>query len=232
MERDPHPGSRGRCDEWLDPAAVPRLIIAWTACERLAEQSRRVCDNQWRTMPLFQLVTIALGVSADAFAVAVSQGLALQRFMRSGALKIAFTFAFFQMFMPVIGWLFGSQLGGLFSSYSTWVAAGLLVLVGGHMLIEAIREGDDDGDTPVQLSWAKLLTLGVATSIDAFAVGVSLSLMDAPLVLAVALIGIATFSISYLGVYLGHRVGSRFQRPAEIAGGVVLIAIAIWFILE
>ena len=187
------------------------------------------------------MLLLALGVSADAFAVAVGKGLGMRRLERTVALRIAVTFGVFQALMPVIGWLLGSQLARYISAFDHWVAFGLLAFVGGRMILAAIREeGDEYDDTGVThgtrgtvvLPTRELLVLGIATSIDALAVGIGFAFLKVDVPVACLLIGVTTALLSALGVWVGHRAGARFRRPAEVVGGVVLIAIGTRILLQ
>lgn len=180
---------------------------------------------------------IAVGVSADAFAVALGKGLALRGRITSRAVLIAGAFGLAQAVMPVLGWLLGSSFAAAMTAFDHWVAFGLLVAVGGKMLWEALRAEDaphgaaaaDDSD---HLSLRELLVLAVATSIDALAVGVSLAFFDVAIWGAALVIGATTFTLSFVAVVAGHRIGRRFQGPAEVAGGVILILIGVRILAE
>lgn len=186
-------------------------------------------------MTVWTLLLIALGTSADAFAVALGRGLHLPTLTAVRVGLIALVFGAFQAGMPLLGWLLGSTFAESISGVDHWIAFGLLALVGGKMLWEAFHPDDADedtsGDTDV-LDLKVLLVLGVATSIDALAVGVSLSFVAVSIGWAVLLIGVVTALVSAAGVVIGHRVGIRWGRPAEIVGGVVLILIGVSIVLE
>ncbi|ROQ30285.1 putative Mn2+ efflux pump MntP [Frondihabitans sp. PhB188] len=171
------------------------------------------------------LVLIAVGVSADAFAVALTKGLHLRHFRLSQALVIAAVFGVFQAVMPLIGWFLGSQFARYISSFDHWIAFGLLLLIGGKMIWEAVRGQDDHEKDTDRIGMRELLLLGLATSIDALAVGVSFAFVPVSIGGAVALIGAVTFVFALAGVAIGRRVGARFGRPAEIVGGVVLVLV-------
>ena len=177
-------------------------------------------------MSTWTVLLVALGVSADAFAVAVTQGLRMRRPQVRAALTIAVTFGSFQAAMPLAGYLLGSQLERFITELDHWIAFGLLVLIGLRMLREALHgEGEDTARGGYVLAWGPLLALAVATSIDALAVGIGMAFLEINIVAAVALVGVITFAVSLIGVLLGYRAGTRFRRPAELAGGVILILI-------
>ena len=176
-------------------------------------------------MSFWALFLIALGVSADAFAVALTKGLHMRRFDLRNAVVIAVTFGLFQAVMPLVGWVLGSQFAAYIRDFDHWIAFALLALVGGKMLWEAFSSHADDEKDFDRLDPKQLLVLALATSIDALAVGVTLAFVDVSIVGAVALIGVTTLVLAFVGVVVGRRVGARFGKPAEIAGGVILILI-------
>jgi putative Mn2+ efflux pump MntP len=183
-------------------------------------------------MALGTLLLIALGVSADAFAVAVGKGLGLRRLQLRTALRIAVLFGLFQGVMPLVGWLLGSQLERWITSVDHWIAFGLLALVGGRMVHEALAGGDEPAEAASGLGWRELLVLAVATSIDALAVGISFAFLDVDVLAAAGLIALVTFVVCLAGVYVGSRAGARLRGPAEVAGGLVLIAIGLRILLD
>ena len=184
-------------------------------------------------MGFAELLLIAVGLSMDAFAVSVCKGLGMRRLNLRVALVLAFLFGVFQAGMPVIGWLLGSQFLWLIEPVDHWIAFGLLGFIGGKMILDAVRgEQEDDGGTVDRVAWGEFLMLAVATSIDALAVGISFAALSVEIVPSVALIGIVTFALSLVGVMVGHVFGSRFERPAQLAGGVVLVLIGVKVLLE
>ena len=179
------------------------------------------------------LFLLATGVSADAFAVALGKGLQLRSQVVARALLIGVLFGVAQAVMPFLGWLLGSTFAARIAPFDHWVAFGLLAAVGGKMLWEALRSDAGEAEESVDdVSVHELVVLAVATSIDALAVGVSFAFLDIEVWVAVLVIGLTTFALSFLAVLLGHRVGTRFQRPAEIIGGVVLILIGAQIVAQ
>ena len=176
------------------------------------------------------LLLIAVGVSADAFAVAAARGVTIRRGTIAPALAIAVTFGAFQAVMPLLGWLVGVRVAGAIDRVDHWIAFGLLAAVGVRMVREAFSGEEDDGYS--RLGLRELLVLGVATSIDALAVGLSLAFVPVNIVLAVTVIGVTTFCFSLLGVRLGQRSGTRFGTAAEVVGGVVLIGIGLHVLVD
>lgn len=178
------------------------------------------------------LLLVAFGVSADAFAVALAEGLQLRRRVVRNAVVIAAAFALFQVGMPLIGWSIGTLFAGTITAVDHWVAFVLLAALGGKMLWEALRTPAGEPDAPKSLDLKRLLVLSFATSVDALAVGISFAFLDVNIWAAVTLVGATTLVLSAAAVLIGHRVGARFQKPAELAGGVVLIAIGTQVLLE
>ncbi|MDO9457114.1 manganese efflux pump MntP family protein [Nocardioides sp.] len=183
-------------------------------------------------MSLTTLFLIALGVSADAFAVALGKGLTTRRLRPGYAVALALTFGLFQAGMPVLGWLLGIGLRDYVTEVDHWIAFVLLGLIGVNMIREALSDDEDEEGDDGRIPLRELLVLGVATSIDALAVGITLAFVDVSIVGAAALIGVVTFALSLVGVYLGHRAGARFRGPAEVVGGLILIGIGTKILLD
>jgi manganese efflux pump family protein len=182
-------------------------------------------------MELLTTAFIALGLSMDAFAVAISCTIRTGRLQLRQALRIAGAFGGFQAMMPVLGWLAGAQLRGLIRNLDHWLAFFLLAAIGARMIYEATKPGC--AGQQVDLFQLKvLLTLAVATSIDALVVGFSLAFLDTPIVKVALIIGVITFFMVLLGVHLGRKFGCYFGKKMEILGGVVLIAIGIKILIE
>lgn len=174
---------------------------------------------------------IAIGLAMDAFAVSISGGTALREGRLRWALIIGALFGGFQAGMPVLGWLGGTTLTGFTEAYAPWIAFLLLTLIGGKMLVEALR-GDGEAAPFSAGSAATLILLAVATSIDALAVGVSFAVLDAPILLPAVTIGIVTFAFCAGGVLLGGVLGRTAGRKAGIAGGVILVGIGLRILLD
>jgi putative Mn2+ efflux pump MntP len=168
----------------------------------------------------------------DAVAVSVSSGIARGRASWREAFLMAAVFGAFQAVMPAIGYAGGALLGGFIAAYDHWVAFTLLGLVGGHMMLESRASAEEAKSPSNPFAWRALLVLGVATSIDALAVGISLALIDVPPLLAIAVIGLTTFVLCVPAVRLGARLGARFSQRAEFIGGAVLIAIGTRILIE
>lgn len=185
-------------------------------------------------MGAVELFLIGVGLSMDAFAVAVCKGLSMRRIDWGYAVAIAVAFGGFQALMPFLGWALGMQFAELIAPIDHWVAFVLLAFIGGKMLVEALRDDGCAGEGPPSErgKWVELLLLAVATSIDALAVGVTFAFLDVGIGRAVCIIGITTFCLSFLGVAVGNRFGSRFERRAQVVGGVVLVAIGVKILVE
>ncbi len=179
-------------------------------------------------LPTLVLIAVALGI--DAFAVSLSAGAYLVRANARQTFRLSFHFGLFQFFMPMLGWLAGAELADVIRRVDHWVAFGLLAFVGGKMIRESLHEGNLL-KKDVTRSWS-LVALSVATSIDALAVGFSLSLIGARIVFPAVLIGIVASLMSLLGVRLGERVSGLFGRRVEFVGGAVLIFIGVRIVLE
>lgn len=190
-------------------------------------------------MSFLTLIVTAIGLAADAFAVAVGRGMQWQRFAWKRAFAIALTFGAFHAVSPVIGWALGSVFADAITDIDHWVAFGLLAAIGGKMMWESARDfrNRDETASPQparsqQLRVGELVLLGLATSIDTMAVGISFALLGTSIVLAAALIGVITAGVSLAGVAVGHHAGHRMRGSAELIGGAVLIAIGVKILVE
>lgn len=181
-----------------------------------------------------ELLLIGVGLSMDAFAVSVCEGLGMSRLSIRQATVISLFFGGFQALMPLIGWVLGSQLADLITPIDHWIAFALLAFVGGKMLWDAFHEDDEQGEEAqdAKLDLKELIMLAIATSIDALAVGITFAFLQVAIVPSVAIIGVVTFMLSFVGVAVGHFFGARFEKPATIAGGVVLILIGVKTLFE
>ncbi len=182
-------------------------------------------------MQLSVVLFIAVGLSMDAFAVSVVAGSVYRELKVRHALRMALFFGGFQAVMPIIGFLAGRSLREYISAYDHWIAFGLLLFVGGKMIYESLKiEAAEKNLDPSNL--LVLLTLSVATSIDALAIGITLSMLTAGIVAAAAIIGLVTFTLSYAGILIGKRFGHFFESKIEILGGVILIAIGLKILVQ
>lgn len=183
-------------------------------------------------MGVVELVLMAVGLAMDAFAVSVCKGLGMRQLNVRVALVLAALFGLFQGGMPVIGWLLGTQLLWLIEPFDHWIAFGLLAFIGGKMIADAVKDEPEESGATDRVAWGEFLMLAVATSIDALAVGLSLAVLNVNIVLPAVVIGVITFVLSLAGVAVGHAFGSRYERSAQIVGGVVLILIGLKVLLE
>lgn len=185
-------------------------------------------------MDLLFVFFIGVGLSMDAFAVAVCKGLAVREFKWKYALITGLYFGVFQGLMPLLGFYLGGHFKRLIAPVDHWVAFILLSIIGLNMIREA-RKNEACPVYPEQdksFSFKAMLPLAVATSIDALAVGLTLAFLQADIYYAVILIGLTTFTISLAGVKIGHIFGMKFKAKAEVLGGVILIVIGTKTLLE
>lgn len=182
-------------------------------------------------LSLFELFLTAIGLSMDAFAVAICIGFALQKIRLQQALIIGLYFGLFQAGMPLLGYLLGSQLAGGIIAFSHWIAFFLLSFIGGQMMKKSFSkvEGIEE---EVSLRFAYMLPLALATSIDALAAGVSFAFLQVNVALAVSFIGIVTLLLSIAAVKIGSAFGTRCKSQAQLAGGIILILIGLKILLE
>ena len=185
-------------------------------------------------MGFFELFLIGIGLSMDAFAVAICKGLGMERINKRDTLLLALFFGGFQALMPLTGYLLGSRFASYIERWDHWIAFVLLAFIGGKMLWEAFTEDEDEGDNKnaERIDLGEYLILAIATSIDALAVGISFAALSVDIVPAVSLIGVTTFIFSVAGVAIGHTFGARYEKPATIVGGIVLILIGLKILLE
>lgn len=185
-------------------------------------------------MSLITIFLLAVALAMDAFAVSLSTGVTMCKMHLRHALRMAAFFGAFQALMPIAGWAVGRFAAKYVQAFDHWIAFVLLAVIGGKMVYEAMRAKDDPADTKKQdpHNVYILLTLAVATSIDAAAVGISLSFLNVDIIMPSIIIGVITFFISLLGTAIGCRVGDYFGSKVEIAGGLVLIGIGIKILVE
>jgi putative Mn2+ efflux pump MntP len=183
-------------------------------------------------MSIWQLIILAVGLSMDAFAVAVCKGLSVQKLHFRNAVIVGLYFGIFQAGMPLIGYFLGSTFSNLISQFDHWIAFILLGLIGGNMIRESFQKEEGCETCNAAFRVRDMLVLAVATSIDALAVGVTFAFLNVNIVPAVSIIGVITFTLSMLGVKIGHVFGNKYKAHAELFGGVVLILIGLNILLE
>ena len=182
-------------------------------------------------MDSLTIIVIAVGLAMDAFVVSIVSGGAYKQLRVRHALRMALFFGAFQAFMPLVGSLAGLTLRDYIAAYDHWIAFGLLAAVGGKMIYESFKIRSV-GQTQDPSNILVLLVLSVATSIDALAVGITLSLIAGSIITAVIVIGLITFALSYLGVYIGKKFGHFFESKMEALGGAILIGIGGKILIE
>ena len=186
-------------------------------------------------MTFIELFLIGVGLSMDAFAAAICQGLFMTRIKWGHALTVGLYFGGFQALMPFIGWMLGSQFADRIQQYDHWIAFILLVLIGGNMIREALSGDEEDAaqaETDLRLDHKKLFLMAIATSIDALAIGVTLAFLETAILPAIGIIGCTTFCISVAGVAVGCWFGARYKKRAEITGGAILVLLGVRILLE
>ncbi|MBN2049691.1 MAG: manganese efflux pump [Spirochaetales bacterium] len=182
-------------------------------------------------LDLITLLGIAVAVSMDALVVSIGNGFFMKEFRVSRALRIAFSFGFFQALMPLIGWLAGYSLAEFICAWDHWVAFALLVTIGVKMIWECRKVSSDTAVRDCS-GFSTLLLLSIATSIDALAVGVSFALLDTSIFYPITVIGIVTFIVCFAGVLAGSKMVRFHGAGLELTGGLILIAIGVKILLE
>ena len=191
-------------------------------------------------MQLWELFVIAVGLSMDAFAVAICKGLSVEKIKPHHTLLVGAWFGGFQALMPFLGYLLGTGFAQKIQSIDHWGAFVLLGLIGANMIKEALTDKEDDEKEATEHSGSdtygfgvkSMFPMAVATSIDALAVGVSFAFLQVQIVPAVTFIGVITFVLSALGVVIGNVFGARYKSKAELVGGIVLIGMGIKILVE
>ena len=181
-------------------------------------------------MTILELFILAVGLSMDAFAVAVCKGLAIGKINMKHALIVGLWFGGFQALMPLVGYLLGSSFAEYIAAVDHWIAMILLALIGVNMVRES-RDKDPEHADP-SLGFKTMLVMAVATSIDALAVGVTFAFLEVRILPAVSFIGVVTFLLSALGVKIGSIFGTKYKSKAELTGGVILILLGVKIFLE
>ncbi len=186
-------------------------------------------------MSFFEIFMIGVGLSMDAFAVAICKGLNMRKLDKGQTLVIALFFGGFQALMPFLGWLLGKQFESYITSFDHWIAFVLLAFIGGKMIWDVFK-GDDKDEVccraGARLDIKELFVLAIATSIDALAVGISFAFLQVNIGFAITWIGCTTFVLSAAGVFVGHKFGAKYEDKATVVGGVILILIGLKILLE
>jgi putative Mn2+ efflux pump MntP len=183
-------------------------------------------------LTFFELLFISIGLSADAFAVAVCKGLPIKKVNIKNAGIVGLYFGGFQALMPLIGYFLGIQFHSAIAAFDHWIAFGLLGFIGINMIKESKAPNDNKMDGDQCLDFNNMCILSIATSIDALAVGITFAFLQVNILPAVSFIGLVTFVLSMVGVKIGNVFGTKYKSRAELSGGLILIAIGVKILLE
>lgn len=180
-------------------------------------------------MGILEIALIGVGLAMDAFAVSICKGLSMKKLNLKKAIIIGLYFGIFQALMPTLGYFLGKGFENLVVSIDHWIAFVLLSFIGIGMIKEAFKDEEEIND---DISFKTMLILSIATSIDALACGITFAFLRVNIFLAVLLIGIITFTISVLGVYIGNKFGDKLEKKAKLLGGIILIGIGLKILIE
>ncbi|MFY9515016.1 MAG: manganese efflux pump MntP family protein [Dysgonamonadaceae bacterium] len=184
-------------------------------------------------MDTCSIIIIGIGLAMDCFAVSVSKGICVKKLSIIPTLTMAFLFGFFQAAMPLISYFAGLNFIGIIKKSDHWIAFGLLALIGGKMLFEGIRKQDTECEPEIHpFSFLKLISLAIATSIDALATGIIFVPYPQIIWKSIAIIGLTSFIFSISGMMIGIRLGKGFRLKAEVLGGIILIVIGLKILIE
>lgn len=181
-------------------------------------------------MDLFTLFILAVGLSMDAFAVSICKGLAIKKITLKEVTVVGLWFGGFQALMPAIGYLLGSTFKDKITAIDHWIAFILLGLIGANMIKESLSKEDESSSSSIKAK--EMFVLAIATSIDALAVGITFSFLNVNILFAVLFIGVTTFVLSAIGVKIGNIFGTKYKSKAELAGGIILIALGFKILIE
>ena len=181
---------------------------------------------------MIEILLISVSVAMDAFAVSIGKGLTVTRVRPVDVIKTALWFGGFQALFPLLGFFAANTFSKYVTAVDHWIIFALLAFIGGNMIREAFGEEEENSRETAQFDWGHMLPLAVACSIDAFAVGVSFAFMQVNIWFSVIVIGVVTGAFSAAGLYIGRVFGARWQKPAQIAGGAVLVLIGLKVLLE
>ena len=181
-------------------------------------------------MENFEIAAIGIGLAMDAFAVSVCKGLSMKKIKWKSVIIIALYFGIFQALMPVIGYFLGSTFSTIVESVDHWIAFILLSIIGGNMIKDSTDDEVEKRNDNVDFK--TMIILSIATSIDAFAVGVTFAFFKVNLLMSISIIGLITFVLSVIGVLIGNKFGDKLQNKSELTGGIILIIIGLKILLE
>ena len=201
----------------------------------VAEQIQKKKEKR-RNMALFiELLLMGVGLAMDAFAVSVCKGLGMKKLNKKPAVVIGVYFGGFQALMPLVGWILGIQFQKYITSIDHWIAFILLGFIGGKMILEAVKEWNEEDIVEVKdqpLDHRNMFVLAVATSIDALAVGITFAFLDTPILEAITIIGITTMIISIVGVVIGNYFGGKYKHKAVLVGGIILVLLGVRILIQ
>jgi len=181
-------------------------------------------------MKLIDIFLISISLAMDSFAVSVSKGLQLKRIKFSQIITVGLYFGLFQALMPIIGFFLGNSFKNFITAIDHWIAFVLLTTIGFNIIISTITNSPQNHND--KLDFKTMFILSLATSIDALAIGITFSFLDVNLPLAITSIGLTAFSLSALGIIIGHKFGQKTEKKAEIIGGLILMFIGLKILLE
>ena len=187
-------------------------------------------DMEDNFMDLLTLLTLAVGLAMDAFAVSICKGLAMREKVLKKGIIVGLWFGGFQALMPTMGFFLGTQFKDQITSIDHWIAFVLLGLIGINMVKEALSNDEEQADDSIAVK--EMFMLAVATSIDALAVGITFAFLNVHIVSAAVMIGVCTFLISFVGVKIGNIFGTKYKSKAELAGGIILILLGFKILFE
>ena len=179
-------------------------------------------------MNILEILLIGISLSMDAFAVSICKGLSMNKIAYKKSIIIGLYFGLFQALMPLFGYLFGNTLRNLIILIDHWIIFLILFIIG----INMVTEKNEENNLNSKIDFKTMILLAIATSIDAFAVGITFSFLDINILSSITIIGITTFIISIIGVIIGNKIGNKYQRKAKILGGLVLIFLGAKILLE
>ena len=182
-------------------------------------------------MGIIEIFFIGIGLAMDAFAVSICKGLSMRKLDISKMIIIGAYFGIFQALMPLIGYLLGTSFEALVTQIDHWIAFILLAIIGVNMIIEALGKDEESNHTD-SVDFKEMIILAIATSIDALAVGITFAFLKVDIIKSILIIGITTFIISMIGVIIGNNFGNKYEKKAELAGGIILIFIGLKILLE
>ena len=182
-------------------------------------------------MDFISTLLIAIALAMDAFSVSLTKGFTLKKITKSQILWFGIFFGGFQALMPVLGWLGGIQLEWVITTFAPWIAFILLLLIGSNMIRESFSSDESEKDSD-NFSFKELTLLAIATSIDAFAVGITYAVLKTDILIPIIMIGVVAFIFTIIGLYLGKKIGNYFGDKFEILGGAILILLGFKILLE